>query len=90
MATDPPALNPPECEGVLFVPISLEPSLVGLAVGFSVGRDGSGTGGPPTAVSLVGGSGKEAGGEDPEGTEGGVDGNVDGGGTSEGGGLGGD
>jgi len=39
---------------------------------------------------LVGGSGKEAGGEDPEGTEGGVDGNVDGGGASEEGGLGGD
>lgn len=82
-------LNPPECEGVLFEDILLVPSLVGLAVGFSVGREGSDTFGPPTTVLLVGGSGKEAGGEDPEGSEGGVEGNVDGGGTSEEGGLGG-
>lgn len=67
-------LNPPECEGVLFEDILLVPSLVGLAVGFSVGRDGSDTVGPWAAVVLVGGSGKVAGGEDPEVSEGNVDG----------------
>lgn len=75
----------------MLVFILLEPlPLAGLAVGFSVGRDGSDTFGPPGAVLLVGGPGKESGGEDPEGTKGGVDGNVDGGGASEEGDLGGD
>lgn len=62
------------------------PPLVDLAVGFSVGIEGSGTVGPPAAVLLVGGLGKETGGEEPEGTEG-VDGNEDGGGTSVEGGV---
>jgi len=90
IATDPPVLNPPECEGEGFEFILSVPSLVGLAVGFSVGRAGNGTLGPPAAVLLVGGSGKGTGGEEPEGTEGGVDGNVEGGGTSVDGGEGGD
>lgn len=73
---------------MVFEATLLLPSLVGLAVGFSVGIEGRETAGPPADVLLVGGSGKETGGEEPEGTEGGgtlvegVDGNVDGGGTS--------
>lgn len=100
IATAPPVFNPPEREGELFVPLLPVPSIVGLAVGFSVGIEGSDTVGLPVTVSLVGGRGKEAGGEEPEGTEGvdgstdgggtlveGIDGNVDGGGTTmEGGG----
>jgi hypothetical protein len=67
------------------VAILPDPSTVGLAVGFSVGIDGIDTFGPPAGtVSFVGGRSKEVAGgaADPEGTEGGVDGNVDGGGTT--------
>lgn len=87
IATAPPELNPFECEDPVFVVILSVPSLVGLAVGFSVGKEGRDPVGAPPAVLLFGGLGKEAGGEEAEGAEGGFDGNVDGGGTSaEGGG----
>lgn len=83
IATAPPVFNPPECEGLVLSATLPVPSLVGLAVGFSVGIEGSGTVGPPgpAIVSLFGGPGKETGGAEPEGTVGGVDGNNDGGGT---------
>lgn len=89
IAIAPPEFNPFECEDEVFVVILSVPPLVGLAVGFSVGKEGKDPVGAPAAVLLPGGPGKEAGGEEAEGTEGGVDGNVDGGGTSVEGGAGG-
>lgn len=79
IAAAPPVFNPPECEGEVLLD-SISVPLVGLAVGFSVGIEGRDIVGPPAAVLLLdGGPGKETGGEE---TEGGVEGNVDGGGTS--------